>query len=168
MEDLSSLLLGQMKMEALVEQLVEEVVLRLLEEEEEEVEASRRQMLVEVKQLLQMLPMSRMVVEVREDHMKLEAEENRAKQKKKMVAGEHKANRCPLMAELSRANHLKLLLQMLHPCFPSFLEPPDKAKSFSVLKIYSHQSVTLFFISSVKLCLKGSSSVLSPVCVFIQ
>jgi len=81
-----------MKMEALVEQLVEEVVLRLLEGEEE-VEASRRQMLVEVKQLLQMLPMSRMVVEVREDRMKLEAEENRAKQKKKMVAGEHKANR---------------------------------------------------------------------------
>ena len=91
MEDLSSLLLGQMKMEALVEQLVEEVVLRLLEGEEE-VEASRRQMLVEVKQLLQMLPMSRMVVEVREDHMKLEAEENRAKQKK-MVVGEHKANK---------------------------------------------------------------------------
>ena len=92
MEDLSSLLLGQMKMEALVEQLVEEVVLRLLEGEEE-VEASRRQMLVEVKQLLQMLPMSRMVVEVREDHMKLEAEENRAKQKKMMVTGEHKANK---------------------------------------------------------------------------
>ena len=91
MEDLSSLLLGQMKMEALVEQLVEEVVLRLLEGEE--VEASRSSKLVEVKQLLQMLPMSRMVVEVREDHMKLEAEENRAKQKKKMVAGEHKANR---------------------------------------------------------------------------
>ena len=91
MEDLSSLLLGQMKMEALVEQLVEEVVLRLLEGEEE-VEASRRQMLVEVKQLLQMLPMSRMVVEVREDRMKLEAEENRAKQKKMMVAGEHMAN----------------------------------------------------------------------------
>jgi len=80
-----------MKMEALVEQLVEEVVLRLLEGEEE-VEASRRQMLVEVKQLLQMLPMSRMVVEVREDHMKLEAEENRAEKKKKMVVGEHKAN----------------------------------------------------------------------------
>jgi len=122
-EDLSSLLLGQMKMEALVEQLVEEVVLRLLEGEEE-VEASRRQMLVEVKQLLQMLPMSRMVVEVREDHMKLGAEENRAKQTKKMVAEEHMANQWQLMAELSRANHLKLLLQLLHPCFPSFLEPP--------------------------------------------
>ena len=93
MEDLSSLLLGQMKMEALVEQLVEEVVLRLLEGEEEEVEASRSSKLVEVKQLLQMLPMSRMVVEVREDRMKLEAEENRAKQKKKMEAGEHKANK---------------------------------------------------------------------------
>ena len=90
MEDLSSLLLGQMKMEALVEQLVEEVVLRLLEGEE--VEASRSSKLVEVKQLLQMLPMSRMVVEVREDHMKLEAEENRAEQTKKMVAEEHMAN----------------------------------------------------------------------------
>jgi len=79
-----------MKMEALGEQLVEQVALRLSEGEAEEEEVSR--MHAEVKKLLQMWPMSRMVVEVREDRMKLMAEENRAEQqKRKMVVGGHKA-----------------------------------------------------------------------------
>ena len=80
MEGLSSLL-GQMKMKALVEQLVEG----------EEEEASRRPMLEEVKQRLQMWPMSKMEVEVKEDHMMLRAGENRAEQERMVVEG-HKAN----------------------------------------------------------------------------
>ena len=123
-------------------------------------------------------PMKLMAEGRREDCLVLMVEErSRMAEHSKLMAEENKEECLKLMmAEDHRAEHMKLrvdflfLTSVLHLCFPSSLAQPEKRKQViqksSIINWKS--AITLFFISRGKLCLKGSSSVLSPVYLFVQ